>query len=252
MQRFQLLYSRAGAQMPAKLAPAVFMDTLIDRELLAQKAMQLKLDHDVGVALALSDAQANILARAYIEHALGSSPEDPSAVTTFYDQHPEFFAERRIYRILELAVVAAPERLGALKERVRRAHGLHEVAAWLRKENLLYNAGGVTKASEELAPNLLSRIAALEAGQMDFIEVPGGASVVQLLQADAAPLSRDAAAPVIEQLLRSRKRIEVAERERKYLRSNASIEYVIDLGGARPIAQAKAKAPAENFETWIQ
>jgi EpsD family peptidyl-prolyl cis-trans isomerase len=246
---FQLLFARVAAQMAEKPNPAVLMDGLIDRELLAQKAVELKLDRDVPVALALADAKADILAQAYLENHVGWSSEDQSAVTAFYDEHPALFEQRRIYRVFELAVIAPADSVAALKERARRARGLHEVAAWLKNQNLPFEAGGVTKASEQLAPHLLSRLASMEDGQIEVLEVPGGASVLQLLQSDGAPLSRDAAAPTIERLLRLRKRAEASERERKYLRSKASIEYVVDLGRPRPPAQGQPLQSAEITPT---
>jgi EpsD family peptidyl-prolyl cis-trans isomerase len=152
------------------------------------------------------------------------------AVTAFYSENRPLFEQRRIYRVFELAVIASPDSVAALKARAKRAQGLHELAAWLKKRNVAFNAGGVTKASEQLSPQLLSRLVSMQDGQIEVMEVPGGASVVQLVQSDPAPLSPEAAAPMIEQLLRARKRAELAERERQYLRSKASIEYVVDLG----------------------
>src|SRR5919202_3407561 len=93
VQRFQMLFTRASAQSAQKPAPKLFMDALIDRELLAQKALDLKLDRDTGVAIALADAKANVLAQAYVEQAIGSTPEDSAAVTAFYDENPQLFKE---------------------------------------------------------------------------------------------------------------------------------------------------------------
>jgi hypothetical protein len=76
------------------------------------------------------------------------------------------------------------------------------------------------------------------------IEVPGGASIIQLVQSESAPLSQEQAAPMIEQLLRARKQAEIADREIKALRSSASIQYVVDLG-PRATQQASGQAPAE-------
>lgn len=118
-----------------------------------------------------------------------------------------------------------------LKRRAAHAHDLFQVVAWLKAERLPYNLGAVAKASEQLAPPLLSRLEPMREGEIAVMETAGGVSVLQLLQSDPAPLTREAAAPMIEQVLRARRQAQVAEQERKYLRSKAAIEYVVDLGG---------------------
>jgi EpsD family peptidyl-prolyl cis-trans isomerase len=231
VQRLQMLRSRLGPQLAEK--PLALVESLIDRELLVQKAVALKVDQDAPVALALSEAKEDILTQAYVERLVGSSPEDRGAVAAFYYENPQLFNQRRIYRVFELSVSASPDRVAALKERAARAQGLHQLAAWLKEQNVPFNAGGVSKGSEQLAPELLSLLASMEDGRIAVLERPGGASVLQLLHSDPAPLSREEAAPMIEQLLRARRRTEVVENERKYLRGKASIEYVLDLGQPR-------------------
>jgi len=55
---------------------------------------------------------------------------------------------------------------------------------------------------------------------------PFGASVVQLVHAEQAPLSEQQAAPVIGEFLAARKRMELAATEVRKLRDGARIEYV--------------------------
>jgi hypothetical protein len=50
--------------------------------------------------------------------------------------------------------------------------------------------------------------------------------VVQLVHAEAAPLTEQQAAPLIEQFLAGRKRLETAAAEVKRLREVATIEYL--------------------------
>jgi hypothetical protein len=56
--------------------------------------------------------------------------------------------------------------------------------------------------------------------------------VVHLVQFDHAPLSEQQAAPLIEQFLAGRKRMELAAAAVRELRSRARIEYV-DAGGTK-------------------
>jgi len=249
--RFQMFLARFGLQLGGNVKPATVLDGLIDRELLAQRALALKLDQELSVASALADAKDEILAQAYVENLIGISPEDESAVTAFYRDNPTLFEQRRVYRVFELAASVPQARIAELKQRAARAHGLYEIAAWLKAQNLPYNAGGVTKGSEQIAPQLLARLATMHEGQIQVMEVPGGASVVQLLDAQPAPLTREAAAPMIEQLLRARRRAEIAQREQKHLRSKATIEYMVDLGQPRASAPAKPPLLADTLAPFV-
>jgi EpsD family peptidyl-prolyl cis-trans isomerase len=230
VEQFRQALAQAGsAALPAS-GPRQLLDGMIDRELLVEKAEQLKLDRSLPVAQAIEAARANILAQVYVEHSLGTRPSRSQEVSAFYDDHAALFAGRRIYRLFELAIIAPEDRIADIRQRVVHARGLYEIAEWLKSQNLAFNAGGVTRSSEYLAPALLQQVSGMKEGQVAIIEVPGGASIVQLIHSEHAPLSRDQAAPMIEELLRARRRLEVAEREVKFLRGRAAIEYAVDLG----------------------
>ena len=65
-------------------------------------------------------------------------------------------------------------------------------------------------------------------GELAVFPVAQGATVVQLISAQDAPLSEREAAPVIEQFIAGRKRLELAATEVRRLREAANIEYVGD------------------------
>lgn len=239
VEELRLALAQADLAGSRASAPSELLDRMINRELLAQKAEQLKLDRVPGVAQAIDAARADILTRVYLEHTVGQRPSSTSEVAGFYRENPALFTQRRVYRIFELAVVAPRERITAIRQRVAQEQGLYEIAEWLKAERVAFNAGGVTKSSEHLAPALLQRVSGMKDGQLAVVEVPGGASVIQLVQSESAPLSLEQATPLIEEVLRNRKRVEVADREVKYLRSKAAIHYRIDLGG-QPQAAADA------------
>ncbi len=242
---FQMTMSRVS-QAAEKPAPAAVMESLIDRKLFAQKAHALKYDEEPVVAILVDEAKEDVLAQAYIANLARWSRDEDSAVQTFYEENRKLFEKRRIYRVIEVAVATPPERAPELTQRVAQAHDLYPIIAWLKAEGLPYNLGAVARASEQLAPALLSRLDSMREGEIAIAETSGGFSILQLLQSDPAPLTREAAAPMIEQVLRARKRAQVTEQERKYLRSKAVIDYVVDLGGQRA-RQAKSTTPAATL-----
>jgi EpsD family peptidyl-prolyl cis-trans isomerase len=206
------------------------LEKVIDRELLVQKALATGLDRDPQVAQSLDHARRSVLAQAYLERATAAlARSTPEEVRAFYAANPPLFGERRIYRMRELAVPAPAEMIEVLRAEAGRAHDLEELAAWLRSRGARFTSLGLTLAAEQVPLSQLPELARMKPGEIAVFATPLGASVVQLLHAEDAPLSEQQAAPVIEQFLAARKRLELAAAEVRKLRDNARIEYVGDI-----------------------
>jgi EpsD family peptidyl-prolyl cis-trans isomerase len=205
------------------------LEHVIDRELLVQKALEARLEQEPAVAQALEDARRQILAQAWLERRAGAAGQArPEEVRAFYAENPTLFAERRIYRLRELAVSAAPGLIETLRAEAPRARDLDEVGAWLRLHGAPFRAGGYVQPAEQLPLSHLPRVARMRPGEIAVLDTPEGASVVQLVDAQEAPLGEREAAPMIENFLAGRKRLELAAAEVKRLREVARIEYVGD------------------------
>jgi EpsD family peptidyl-prolyl cis-trans isomerase len=210
---------------PGSLAQA--LEKVIDRELLVQKALAAKLDRDPQVMQALENARRQLLAQAYLEHAASAAAGSTrDEVRAFYAENPGLFAERRIYRLRELVVSAPVEMIDVLRAEVAKARDLDEVAAWLRSRNAKYSVDALTQPAEQLPLSFLPQLARMKRGEIAAFATPLGASVIQLVHYEEAPLSEQQAAPLIEQFLAGRKRLETAAAEVKRLREVATIEYV--------------------------
>jgi EpsD family peptidyl-prolyl cis-trans isomerase len=219
---------RAGS--PAAVAQA--LEKIIDRELLVQRALAEKLDRDPQVMQAIDDARRQLLAQAYLERsvsaAAGSSRmgERADEVRAFYAENPALFAERRVYRLRELAVAASAEMIDVLRAEAAKARDLDELAGWLRLRNAKYSIENSQQPAEQLPLAFLPQLARMKPGEIAVFATPPGAAVVQLVQAEPAPLSEAQAAPLIEQFLAARNRLENAAAEVKRLRELATIEYL--------------------------
>jgi EpsD family peptidyl-prolyl cis-trans isomerase len=206
------------------------LEKIIDRELLVQKALAARLERDPQVAQSIDNARRQLLAQAYLERAAAAVPSStPEEVRRFYAGNPALFAERRIYRLRELAVSAPAELVDVLRAEAARARDLEEVAAWLRSRNARFSVFNTTQPAEQLPLSQLPELARMNEGEIRVFATPPGASVVQLLHTEDAPLSEQQAAPVIEQFLAARKRMELAAAEVRRLRDGARIEYVGDI-----------------------
>jgi EpsD family peptidyl-prolyl cis-trans isomerase len=205
------------------------LEKIIDRELLVQKALQAKLDRDPQVVQALETSRRQLLAQAYLDRAAVAAKSTPEEVSAFYAENPALFAQRRIYRVHELAVTASADQVDLIRSEAAGARDLDEVAGWLKWRNFKVGpVSGATQPAEQLPLGHLSRLAGMREGEIAVFASAPGATVVQLVHAQDAPLTEQQAAPLIEQFIAGRKRLELAAAEVRRLREVATIEYVGD------------------------
>jgi EpsD family peptidyl-prolyl cis-trans isomerase len=211
------------------------LEKVIDRELLVQKALAAKLDRDPQVLQSIESARRQVLAQAYLEKSVSAAAAAAAGSTrdevrAFYAENPALFASRRIYRLRELLVSAPAEMIDVLRAEVAKARDLDEVAAWLRARNAKYslisNMSSLTQPAEQLPLAFLPQLARMKPGEIAVFATPLGASAIQLVHAEDAPLTEQQAAPLIEQFLAGRKRLETAAAEVRRLRELATIEYL--------------------------
>src|SRR4051812_3754412 len=229
----------AGGQPAAASSPLQALDKVIDRELLVQKALAARLDRDPQVMQALDTARRQVLAQAWLERAAAAAVKSTAdEVSAFYAENPALFAQRRVYRVRELAVGVPPDRVEMVRSEAATARDLEELAGWLKWRGFKVAAPAyVGGPAEQLPLAWLPQLARMREGELAVVSTnstrgaPGAmpeASVIQLLGAQDAPLSERDAAPVIEQFIAGRKRLELASAEVKRLRETANIEYVGD------------------------
>lgn len=219
---------RAGGAAPGSAVNvAQALEKVIDRELLVQKALAAKLDRDPQVLQSIENARRQLLAQAYLERAASASAgSSRDEVRSFYAENPALFAERRIYRLRELIVSAPAEMIDVLRAEAAKARDLDEIGFWLRARSATYSVDSLTQPAEQLPLAFLPRLAGMKPGEIAVFATPLGASVIQLVHAEDAPLTEQQAAPLIEQFLAGRRRLETAAAEVKRLREVATIEYL--------------------------
>jgi EpsD family peptidyl-prolyl cis-trans isomerase len=203
------------------------LEKVIDRELLVQKALADKLDRDPQVVQSIENARRQVLAQAYLDRsvsaAAGSSRDE---VRAFYAENPALFAQRRVYRLRELTLSASAETVDLLRAEAAKARDLEELAGWLRRRGAKFRVDGLTQPAEQLPLSQLPQLARMKPGEIAVFATPLGASAIQLVHAEEAPFTEQQAAPLIEQFLAGRKRLETAAAEVKRLREVATIEYL--------------------------
>lgn len=243
---------RAG--VPAsqqKQASKQLLQALIDRQLLDNAAEKDKLDRDPKVMQAVDRARSLIIAQAYMAKKLGNPGQPTSSeIENYFNQHPEFFSNRKAFAMSELVIPAAsltPD----LRTAVDSAKSLEELAVWLDAHKVKYGRTQVTRSTSDLPPEISKKLLAMQKGQVFIVNQGDRALLVAVTDVKDAPVSLEVASPQIAQALSTERNKEAAANEIKRLRSDAKIEILNkDLAmdpnstAANPAAAVQGNAPA--------
>jgi len=231
-------------QEQTKAASLQVVRNLVDQEVIAQKALADKLDRDPAVVQALDAARRQILAEAYMSRKLGTPAEPSDAdVTDYFDQHPELFAKRKIYRLQEISIKAPQDKYDVIRAQLGASRTLEDFATWLKAENLPVKSAQGVKTAEQLPLQMLPQLAKMPDGQAMVVDTPDGLMVIVLVDSQMQPVTLEQAKPAIARLLQTEARQKAAKAEMDTLRAAAKIEYMgefVDAG-----KEAAAAAPAE-------
>lgn len=203
------------------------LNRLVDQELAVEQAIEKKLDRSPEVLMAIENARREILARAYIEQiTAGLAKPTPDEAKKYYAEHPQLFAERRIYNLQEIAVLPTAGVVGELRELVSGGKSLEDIANWLKNKDIKFSARAVTRPAEQIPLELLPKIHPLQVGQGLLIESPQAITIMRLAGAQLAPVSEEVALPRIQQFLGNQRATEAAKQELKELKAKAKIAYM--------------------------
>lgn len=212
----------------AKQATNKVLQSMVDQQLLVQKALEDKIDRDPQVLQSLEAAQRQILAQALLQKLTANQATTPSDAETadYYAKNPALFAERRIYRLQEINVKVTPENVEAVKAQLQQTKNLGDFVNWLKAQNIPAQANQSTKSAEQLPLELLPRLHQLKDGQAITFAVPGALNILVVAGSQAQPLTQEQAKPMIERYLGNAKKRELAAAEMKKLQEKSKVEYL--------------------------
>lgn len=230
-----------------KEASLQIVRSLVEQELLVQKAVQEKLTEDTKVMELLEAARKQVLAQAYMEKRLGP-PTLPTAgeITAYYNQHPELFSERKLYQIQEVAIKAPASEHEAIRAQLAAAKTLNDFAAWLKTKNYPVNATQEIKAAEQLPAPLLAKLQTMPDGQATIVTTPEGLIILVLAGTKLQPVTELQAKAAIERLVQVQKRQEAAKQELAKLKAAAKIEYLGEYTEAAKLDTTQAPNAVPN------
>ena len=229
----------------SKAASLQVVRNLVDQELAVQQALADKLDRDPTVVQAIDAARRQILAESWMSRKVGAPAEPGDAeVLEYFNAHPELFAERKLYRLQEVAIKVPEDQREAVRARLAASKNLDEFGAWLKAENLEVKAVQGVKPAEQLPLALLPQLAKMPKGQATVVNTPDGLLVVIVADTQTQPVTLEQAKPAIVRMLQTQARQKAIQAEVDALKAAAKIEYLGEFADAGKEAAAAAPAAA--------
>lgn len=216
------------------------LKNLVDQDLLMQKAVADKLDQDAAVKMALDVARRQILSQAYVEKVTANVAQPTEQeVADYFNQHPELFSERRIYRLQEISIQVTPENAESVKTQLSGTHSLDDFIQWLKDQKIPARINQTTKAAEQLPTELLPRLAQMKDGQAMTVKVPNALNILVVAGSQSQPVTLEQAKASIERFVVNNKKREAAAAALKDIRAQAKVEY---LGAYAELGKEEAKS----------
>jgi len=216
-------------QIPAdqsQLLANRILGNVVDQELLAQQAVEAKLDTQADVQMKIAAARRRILADAQIAAATKNIAQPAEAeIRAYFDGHPELFAKRRVFKLQELIATVPQGSQDLVREMARQAKNPRELAAALSAKGIQVGGRELVKPSEDLPADLLKQLSALKAGQSLTVLNGNKLDIVTVVGAEERPAAFEQAAPMIARYLANKQKREQTEAELGKLRAQAKIEY---------------------------
>ena len=242
---FMLQQQRGLRPEEVDAASKLILEGLIKKQLLLQKADELRLDRDPPVMQQIEVGRADVLARAVIER-LGDAVAKPSPedVKKYFDAKPALFSDRHVYSLQEINVETKSEQVPKLREKLAATKNITEFVEYLKASDMRFAGEQAVRAAEQLPEDRLDAIYKLKDGQAILNQSPKGAQVLVLVGSRSQPVTEEQARPAIEQFLLNERKRKVVEDELKLLRASAKIDYVGKFAEAASAAGGVASAAA--------
>lgn len=235
--------SRMGQMNEAqsKAAAKQILARLVDQQLLKQQALEAKLDRDPRILQVLESSKNEILAQAYLEQLMSKAAKPSTTeIDTFYNEHPELFENRRVFRLQELVVDVKKDKFADVENSLKTIKGINEIATWLKDNNYPFTANSNVRAAEQLPLELLKKMQALKVGDVVLVPTERSLNIVHLAASQSAPIARDKATPIIEQYFMNQNKTNLAKKEMADLNAKAKVEFV---GAFADMKKAELTAP---------
>jgi peptidyl-prolyl cis-trans isomerase C len=233
----ELKYAGAqAANVDKEKLQSQVVESLVDRQVLVDAAVQSKLDRDAEVMQLLERSKAQILAQTYLQRKMAALPRPTQVeITEYYRNNPELFAQRKLFE-LKHVMVSANDFTPEVKAATDSAKSVDEMATWLESKKIKFVKDQSNRTTADLPPNLLGQLSELAKGKPFIMKDASNVLVASLAFLKDVPVPEQAAYAQIERFLANKKMQQVATDEVGRLRKEATIVFLKQQGGPQSAA----------------
>ena len=220
-----------------KTAQQAAVNAIVNRKLLSQAAREAGIQKSPEIQLALQRANDLILAQAYEQQLLSKAPKpSPQEVTQFISQHPNTFAQRKIYTVDQIVIPSSTDRkvLDALKPLT----SMDQIEAMLLQNGVDYSRSPSSIDARNVSPVIADQIARLPADQPFVIPSQTSYSINRVTQVRTSPFGGSQANDYAQQLIMRERAAKTIADKLAALRTTKKVQYqngyAPDANGAAP------------------
>jgi peptidyl-prolyl cis-trans isomerase C len=244
----QAMYSQGagdvGTDNPQATKQA--LQSLVNEELLVQKAIAGKLDRDPDVIRAIDAARRQILVRAYAERMVFPTGDIPvSDEQQYYRDHLLLFQKRKFYQFVAYGLDSTVS--PALRSDLEQTHSPEQVHDLLIRHQMKFSAQKVSRAAEALPAELLPQFAKAAVGDVLIgTQTDGTALVMCMTGTIDSPLDFEQASLRIQEYLVASRNRAALENYVRQAEATAKVSYATNLADLQP-----APKPPEQKDTQL-
>lgn len=197
---------------------------IIDRKLLAREAEREKLDDTPDFA-ARSRRAVELVKADLLAAKLAGAAAQPSAekIAAYMAQHPEAFAERKLYVVDRILLTQPKEPLKVRAE----LDSLDQIETVLQSQKIKFRRSQTVVDTASAPPELASRLAQFPPNQLFEVQTGDTVSINEIREVRRSPLVGPAAAEAAAGMVRTKEAQGAVQRKLEALRADArgSITY---------------------------
>lgn len=200
------------------------LQRMVDRRLLVQAAKESGLDRDPEYLTQERRMREQLLVNMYGRRTMDTvKVPDAAAIDKYIAERPQMFTDRQRL-IMDQIQFDPPADTTRLKE-LESAHSMAEVATRLKAMGIAFQQGRGSLDTASIAPDMLTRIKALPAGEPFIVPANGKLVVSVITGTEAVPVPEEQARQMAGQAMRNEELNKIGETRLKEAKATAKIEY---------------------------